>query len=676
MSQFSTSRMHQPNRQIQRSVPLSTQVLTLGKDHIVSFEGTSQFTAQGVSACGLAAFNFARIGFRIEQSKQNLADVLNELSTKEVIEEIVAICAGWSSNLHLEVDDIHDLPIFGRSLKLMSVEYGRPRPKHFQILLETMKKIERSAVMIITRPPEIIACFKFANANAGPREGTLDDPLFVIFDSHPRPSHPDGAGLSFSASIESTARTLSDILPALDEGIFDSPDFQWQAQLLSNCSAHVYVGRHRRKDHEDAIVQSSLTILTLRSQISGLRRENETLGSDNRKLELEAGRLRADVRQEQMKTKREAPFSAMAFAHRMLGRRPQGLISHAAAGSSRVSNAGGGSMQSSGAYGRSADSLSMTSSGQRGRLTRPSVDIGTSGAHSIFADNPPPVPSKTLPPCDDLDLEVKSSTSNDSDDLWIQTVYVARGLQDEFDSEDRRLRREHAELAQYIQATFQCSICMEELPEDDVAKVDDCVHTICRSCLRGFVASKIQEHRYPIFCPMCTIAEHSNVQPAVISRFLIEQVGVSEEQSQILTEMEMAEFTVQVHCRECRRPTFVDRQDYSDAVNIVCPQRDCQHVWCKKCEQTIVIDGPKHSCDGSNELDHLMKEKGWKHCPNCATPIQKESGCNHMSCISPGCNSHFCYICGGMIVRSALNQEINNAVSVHFRKCQLFEVPN
>ncbi|KAG6371583.1 hypothetical protein JVT61DRAFT_9293 [Boletus reticuloceps] len=344
MSQFSTSRMNQPHRQIQGSVPLSTQVLTLGKDHIVSFEGTSQFTAQGVSACGLAAFNFARIGFRIEQSKKNLADVLNELSTKEVIEEIVAICAGWSSNLHLEVDDIHDLPIFGRSLKLMSVEYGRPRPKHFQIpprvRASTMKKIEKSAVMIITRPPEIIACFKFANANAGPREGTLDNPLFVIFDSHPRPSHPDGAGLSFSASIESTARTLSDILPALDEGIFDSPDFQWQAQLLSNCSAHVYVGRHRRKDHEDAIVQSSLTILTLRSQISALRRENETLGSDNMKLGLEAGRLRADVKYEQMKTKREAPFSAMAFAHRMLGRRPQGLISHAAAGSSRVSSAG------------------------------------------------------------------------------------------------------------------------------------------------------------------------------------------------------------------------------------------------------------------------------------------------------------------------------------------------
>ena len=133
---------------------LSTQVLERGGDHIVSFAGTSQFTAQGVSACGLAAFNFARVAFRTEQDRRTLADVVDELGTREIIEvsgvgcrisdiidnerlqEIVAICAGWSSNMHLEVDDIHGLPVFSRCLKLMSIEYGRPHPKHFQSLLE------------------------------------------------------------------------------------------------------------------------------------------------------------------------------------------------------------------------------------------------------------------------------------------------------------------------------------------------------------------------------------------------------------------------------------------------------------------------------------------------------------------------------------------------------------
>lgn len=102
----------------------------------------------------------------------------------------------------------------------------------------------------------------------------------------------------------------------------------------------------------------------------------------------------------------------------------------------------------------------------------------------------------------------------DSDDLWIQTTLLARELQNEYDFEDRQLRREHAELAaRYMQPTFQCRICMDELPEDDIAEVDDCVHMMCRSCLREFVSSKIQEHRYPIFCPVCTIVKDRKGQP-------------------------------------------------------------------------------------------------------------------------------------------------------------------
>lgn len=494
----------------------------------------------------------------------------------------MAICAGWSSNLHLEADDIHNLPVFSRCLKLMSVEYSRPGQKHFQILLEyvhcvisrmelhhdafssrKMKKIQKSAVMIITRPPEIIACFKFVNTNATLRSSTYEDPLFVVFDSHPRPSHPHGAGLSFSTSIENTARTLSDSLPTMD---FNPSDFQWQAQLLSNCSAHVYVAKHRRKDHDEAIVQSSLAILTLRARIPELKRENEMLGFDNEQLTSEVDRLRAAVRQEQIKAKQEASSSRTAFSTRA-PRRSYGLISHAVAGPSRASGApaNASSVQKSGAYNRHTDTPS-TAPAQPPRPARLSRSVNVSGAQSIFADNPPPVPSKTPPTYDDLDLEDKSST--DSDELWTQTTYLACQLQSAFDSEDQRIRQEHNELAQYIQATSQCSICLDELPEDDVAKVDECVHTMCRSCLREFVFSKIQEHRYPISCPMCTIATESKAQPGgthhvaiplletltlcfvVISRPLIEQLGISEEQSDILTEMELAEFTIQIHCRK------------------------------------------------------------------------------------------------------------------------------
>ena len=39
-------------------------------------------------------------------------------------------------------------------------------------------------------------------------------------------------------------------------------------------------------------------------------------------------------------------------------------------------------------------------------------------------------------------------------------------------------------------------------------------------------------------------------------------------------------------------------------------------------------------------------------------------------------NRHFCYVCGGLILKSALGKEVEEAVSAHYRKkCQFFKVP-
>ena len=129
------------------------------------------------------------------------------------------------------------------------------------------------------------------------------------------------------------------------------------------------------------------------------------------------------------------------------------------------------------------------------------------------------------------------------------------------------------------------------------------------------------------------------------------------------------------HRDRCQRSMFVARDDHDEAEIIACPLPDCDNIWCKQCQQTVDIGGPRHSCDGTLELDHLMKQQGWKYCPcmsvltcyrksptlfflACRTPIQKVSGCNHMSvssiviwrlsadqlitlpqCMTPACNT-------------------------------------
>ena len=65
---------------------------------------------------------------------------------------------------------------------------------------------------------------------------------------------------------------------------------------------------------------------------------------------------------------------------------------------------------------------------------------------------------------------------------------------------------------------------------------------------------------------------------------------------------------------------FVARDEHEETKIIACPLPDCNHAWCKQCQQSIEMNGPKHSCDGTSELDHLVKQQGWKYCPSEPTP--------------------------------------------------------
>lgn len=65
----------------------------------------------------------------------------------------------------------------------------------------------------------------------------------------------------------------------------------------------------------------------------------------------------------------------------------------------------------------------------------------------------------------------------------------------------------------------------------------------------------------------------------------------------------------------CKEEAHVDRGEYQAAKIITCPVAPCKYKWCKLCEQTVQPFGPEHSCDGTNEFNHLFQQEGWKRCP-------------------------------------------------------------
>jgi len=267
-----------------------------------------------------------------------------------------------------------------------------------------------------------------------------------------------------------------------------------------------------------------------------------------------------------------------------------------------------------------------------------------------------------------------SSPSEIPESPSLSSRQLAVTLQRQFDEEDRLLVAERAGLLAEQQRVFDCGVCLDTLPEESIARLDPCGHSFCRECTRGFIVSQIESRRFPVSCPTCT-AESKNNHPESIGKVtqnLVLEIGITQKQYEIWAEMEMAEFLILVQCRGCGKSSYFDREVFNEARNLHCPLEGCMYIWCKACQQEIVPNGPEHSCDGSSELKHLVQEQGWKFCPTCNTPCEKISGCNFLSCISPGCNSHFCYKCNELIVRSSLPTAISQGKSEHYRRCATY----
>jgi len=370
-------------------------------------------------------------------------------------------------------------------------------------------------------------------------------------------------------------------------------------------------------------VESSLPILALRAEVADLKFQNAILRSENKGPQTERGKIRDENREEQRKVI-QSSGNPNPGSHRSVS----GFVrnTNAVAGPSRVTSR------------RSPVNSPHTEESHRYSVSRPRGQFG----HSLKQYH------------NDFKLAAQNKLGEFDEDVL-----------------DLCAQLEDWELVKNAQRLFECGVCMEKQPEDYVALLHPCGHKFCRDCIRNYVGAKLEEHCFPIFCPVC-MAEGGKGDPSMVTNALVQQVGITEQQYETWVELEMAAFSALLYCRKCKRSVFVDKEDLEDTDTISCPLPECDHVWCKACQQSISQDGPPHSCDGLLELDHLMTQSGWKYCPSCKTPIEKEIGCNHMTCISPGCNTHFCYTCGDAIIKSARWRDIKAATTAHYRSCDLF----
>ncbi|KAL8051592.1 hypothetical protein ABFX02_06G157800 [Erythranthe guttata] len=191
-----------------------------------------------------------------------------------------------------------------------------------------------------------------------------------------------------------------------------------------------------------------------------------------------------------------------------------------------------------------------------------------------------------------------------------------------------------------------CNICFEEFNADNVMFSCTCGHPFCMDCWRSYVSISINNGpaclRLSCPEPKCK----SDVGPDMI------ELLASEEDREKYNRYFFRSY-VECHanmrwcpgdgCDRAVRIQSVERENY----DVAC---DCSRGFCFKCmdechrpaDCETVRKWTKQNESEENNNKWLLSYT--KPCPECGRKIEKNQGCNHITCRDP-CKHEFCWLC-------------------------------
>ena len=186
--------------------------------------------------------------------------------------------------------------------------------------------------------------------------------------------------------------------------------------------------------------------------------------------------------------------------------------------------------------------------------------------------------------------------------------------------------------------TKLCLICYETKEESQFQSLLSCPDIFCKNCLSDYLSNLIKSAKLiKIPCPANCGAELSDLDietifkdsPQLISR-------LKKVRAALITDLDpLNRWCTNPICNTViRNNAMAKKIKCQNCGNEMC--FDCRGAWHGKmsCEQAL-----------DKEIKVYSKQKNVKLCPKCKSRIEKNEGCNHMTCSR--CNYQFCWLCGG-----------------------------
>jgi hypothetical protein len=179
-----------------------------------------------------------------------------------------------------------------------------------------------------------------------------------------------------------------------------------------------------------------------------------------------------------------------------------------------------------------------------------------------------------------------------------------------------------------------CLICLDDKKGHEFCRLSCCGHsTSCIECLEEMIHASLQEKKTTdIRCPNQHCAQAINQRD--VRRILRNNPGMYKTYNDVVEQEWLTKNGIHCPTPDCPY-TFIKK---SGLKTLTCPQ--CKQTHCAKCLNKHPV---KISCDkaaaGANDQ---WKKQNSKKCPQCKVDIQKNEGCNHMTC---KCRHEFCWQC-------------------------------
>eukprot|EP00937_MAST-01D_sp_MAST-1D-sp2_P005190 g5190.t1 len=194
---------------------------------------------------------------------------------------------------------------------------------------------------------------------------------------------------------------------------------------------------------------------------------------------------------------------------------------------------------------------------------------------------------------------------------------------------------------------LHCEICFEDVSMSNSFCLG-CKHRFCRECWEGYLTNAVSEGTRSVFAPCPSQGCKEVVTEDVFLNILRGDAPSLQKYRKYLLD---AFVDINKAMRWCPSPfctNAVCAPSHTRSVRCLCGTKFCfgcgepahEPVTCELLMQWI------DKCQNESETANWILSHT-KKCPKCHTRIEKNQGCNHMTCRAAGCGHEFCWICMG-----------------------------